>query len=77
MSIISMLSKIGWSWPLFLFKSYVKKQFLFKKTSWANKRDDETIFVKRLTLASILYLEQNFCSFTNPLLNSSVPYNFS
>ena len=58
MGIISILNKyIGWSCPLFLFKSYVKKQFLFKKTSWSNKRDDETIFVKHLTLASTLYLE--------------------
>lgn len=35
----------------------LRNSFYSKKTSWANKRDDETIFVKRLTLASILYLE--------------------
>jgi len=54
----SILSKeIGWIWPIFLLKCMIKKRSIFNKTHWIGKKNDETKFVKRLSLASAIYLE--------------------
>ncbi len=54
----SILSKeIGWKWPILLIKCVIKKREIFNKISWAKKKDEETKFVKRLSLVSAIYLE--------------------
>ena len=54
----SVLSKeIGWSWPIFLIKCLVKKSFVFRNTTWRNKKGPETQFIKRLSFAATLYLK--------------------
>ena len=53
----SVLSKeIGWSWPLFLVKSLVRGNAIFKKTHWAEVKDRESVFVKRFSLACAVYV---------------------
>jgi len=53
----SVLSKeIGWSWPLFLVKSLVRGNDVFKKTHWAEVKDRESVFVKRFSLACAVYV---------------------
>ena len=54
----SVLSKeIGWSWPLFLVKSLIKGNVIYKKTHWAKAKSGESEFVKRFSLASAVYVE--------------------
>ncbi len=49
--------EIGWTWPIFFFKCLFKKNFIFNKTHWAWSKSSEVKFVKRLALASAIYLE--------------------
>ena len=54
----SVLSKeIGWLWLILLLKCMIKKRSIFNKTRWKENRNDEAKFVKRLSLASAMYLE--------------------
>ena len=53
----SVLSKeIGWFWPLFLIKSLIKGNAIFKETHWAKAKAAESEFVKRFSLASAVYV---------------------
>lgn len=53
----SVLSKeIGWSWPLFLVKSLIRGNAIFRKTHWAKVKDGESAFVKRFSLACDVYV---------------------
>ena len=53
----SVLGKeIGWSWPLFLVKSLIKGNAIFRKTHWAKAKGGESEFVKRFSLASAVYV---------------------
>jgi hypothetical protein len=53
----SVLSKeFGWSWPLFLFKSLIRGNAIFRKTHWAKVKGAESGFVKRFSLACAVYV---------------------
>lgn len=49
--------EIGWSWFPFLIKCFFKKRSIFNKTHWAQEKTLESKFVKRLSLASAMFLE--------------------
>jgi hypothetical protein len=53
----SVLSKeIGWSWPLFLVKSLIRGNAIFRETRWAKVKGAESEFVKRFSLACAVYV---------------------
>jgi len=49
--------EFGWTWPLLLLKCVIRKRKLFNKTSYAKTKGEEVDYVKRLPIASALYLE--------------------
>ena len=50
-------ASIGWSWPIVLVKALFRKNALFSKTRWSNTGGSEAEFVKRISIASALYIE--------------------
>ena len=52
----SVLSKeIGWSWFLFLVKSLIRGNAIFKKIHWAKVKSRESGFVKRFSIVCAVY----------------------
>ena len=53
----SVLSKqIGWSWSLFLVKSLIRGNAIFKKIHWAKVKSRESGFVKRFSIVCAVYV---------------------
>jgi len=49
--------RVGWSWPVLLFKSLLKGRSIYKNTHWAKEKGEEAMFDKRLSFSSALYIE--------------------
>lgn len=47
--------EIGWSWPLLLGSSLVKKNTVIADTRWAKNADEEAIFVRRLAIIASIF----------------------
>ena len=56
--IATLNSEVGFSWPVLLVTSFLKRNNVFKRTRWASDSvsKQEAAYVKRLAMASALYL---------------------
>ena len=56
--IATLNSEVGFSWPVLLVTSFLKRNNVFKRTRWASDyvSKQEAANVKRLAIASALYL---------------------
>jgi len=77
----SISNEIGWLWPFFIIKCFLKKKSAFNKTNWASKENDEAKLMESLSLGVVIYKElkkkTNQEKALNMMRNIIIPFAFN